>query len=359
MGQLSAYSNTFVAATKAKASEVNTNFTEIKTAHNATDAELPAYTNGNRVIASNNGKTAMVEITATTTEANYLSGVTSSIQTQLNDKPATSTVVLLDGTQKPTAVLEYASDLSGSMTAGSNKIPSIKWIETNYDTAFKEYGLGLTTGSDSAHDINITAGARWDSTYAAKINLAVGVTVAIDAVGALGLDAGSPANSTQYYVWLCSGSSGTTGIFSASSTSPTLPTGYDTYKVCIGRVITNGSADIDTTQFWTKNPDGTETYIYTQSTGDFPYTADISLAHNLGTLKVDIIAKAVKNSDSKETPLELQNGVYAQDCGRIDDTNNATLMKDERFITDDGTNNIDMYSYYASYRVKAIVKSYL
>lgn len=298
MSQLSAYTNTFVAATKAKASEVNTNFTEIKTAHNATDAELPAYTNGNRLIASNNGKTAMTEITATTTEANYLSGVTSAIQTQMDLKAAIDTVVLLDGTQKPTAVLEYASDLSGDMTAGSNIIPSIKWVEDNYKTAFKEYGLVITTGTDTDHDINVAAGARWDSTYTVKINLAAGVTVAIDASGALGLDTGSVANSTQYYTWLCSGSSGTTVIFSASATSPTLPTGYDTYKALLGRRITNGSANIDTTQSWTVYSDGVERYTFTDDDyidSGSPSGVTIQIEHNLNSVNIDVDLRIMKS----------------------------------------------------------------
>lgn len=155
MSQLAAYTNTFVAGTKAKASEVNTNFTEIKTAHNATDTELPAYTNGSRLIASNSGKTAMEEITATTTEANYLSGVTSAIQDQIDAKSASTDVVLLDGSQNPTGIIEYDSDLSGSMTTGSNEIPSIKWVEDNVVSGI-DFARNLIWkhDSDADHDIN-------------------------------------------------------------------------------------------------------------------------------------------------------------------------------------------------------------
>jgi hypothetical protein len=159
--------------------------------------------------------------------------------------------------------------------------------------AFKEYGLDMTTGTDTDHDIDIAAGARWDSTCSVKITYAGG-TIAIDASGAGGLDTGSVANSTQYYVWICSGGSGTTAIFSASASAPTLPGGYDSYKVCIGRVITNDSANIDNDKFWTKYPDKTEVFRYIQSTGNFPAAADITVDHNLNSYDVigNIWAKA-------------------------------------------------------------------
>lgn len=184
MGQLSAYTNTFTAGTKAKASEVNTNFSEIQTVHNATDAELPAYTNGSRVICSNSGQTAMEEATATTTEVNYLSGVTSAIQTQISAKAASSAVVLLDGSQNPTGLLEYDSDLSGSMSTGSNEIPSIKWVEDNTQPTV----IGLAC-SDETTDLTAgTAKVTFRMPHAvtltevrAEVNTApVGSTIIVD-----------------------------------------------------------------------------------------------------------------------------------------------------------------------------------
>ncbi len=61
--------------------------------------------------------------------------------------------------------------------------------------------------------------------------------------GANGLDTGSEASSTWYYIWLIGKTDGTVdGLLSASSTSPTMPSGYD-YKLRLGSVYNNGSSD--------------------------------------------------------------------------------------------------------------------
>lgn len=58
------------------------------------------------------------------------------------------------------------------------------------------------------------------------------LTLDIAASGALGLDTGSEAVSTWYYVYLIAKSSGDiSAIFSTSSTAPTLPAGYDHYRL--------------------------------------------------------------------------------------------------------------------------------
>lgn len=72
----------------------------------------------------------------------------------------------------------------------------------------------------------------------------VSVLLSTATSGAGGLDTGSIANSTWYYVWLIENSSGTvSGIYSLSSTAPTLPSGY-IYDVRIGAVRANGSAQL-------------------------------------------------------------------------------------------------------------------
>lgn len=68
-------------------------------------------------------------------------------------------------------------------------------------------------------------------------------TVDITASGALGLDTGSEAANTWYYLWAICKEDGTTSmVLSASSTSPTLPAGY-TRKVCISMVRNDGSSN--------------------------------------------------------------------------------------------------------------------
>ena len=53
--------------------------------------------------------------------------------------------------------------------------------------------------------------------------------------GANGLDTGSWAYSTWYYVFVINGTSGTAGLFSLSATAPTLPSGY-TYFARVGAI---------------------------------------------------------------------------------------------------------------------------
>ncbi len=83
----------------------------------------------------------------------------------------------------------------------------------------------------SASTVRIPAGVTYrDDTNAADIIAPANLDVVLSGSGALGLDTGSEANNTWYYIWLCKGASGVTAVFSTSKTSPTLPTGYTTYK---------------------------------------------------------------------------------------------------------------------------------
>lgn len=116
-------------------------------------------------------------------------------------------------------------------------------------------GLTLSNDTDTAHDINVTAGRAYDSANDEWIILTSEITKQIDASWALGDDAGgldgtesvagTPDATTTYYVHLIRRSD--TGVvdalFSESEGSPTLPTNYD-QSVLIGAVVTDGSANI-------------------------------------------------------------------------------------------------------------------
>jgi hypothetical protein len=67
------------------------------------------------------------------------------------------------------------------------------------------------------------------------------LTVNIAASGALGLDTGSVAASTWYYIWIIAKADGTTSaVFSLSNSLPTFPTGY-LFSILVGAVFTDGS----------------------------------------------------------------------------------------------------------------------
>lgn len=83
-----------------------------------------------------------------------------------------------------------------------------------------------------------------DSSGNAYLASSVSVTVDITASGANGLDTGTEAISTWYYVWLIYNSTSNTkaGLLSVSSSAPTMPAGY-TYKALVGAVRNDASSN--------------------------------------------------------------------------------------------------------------------
>lgn len=70
---------------------------------------------------------------------------------------------------------------------------------------------------------------------------AVNLTINAATTGANGLDAGSLANNTWYYIYIISNGTTTAGLMSTSATAPTMPTGY-VYKYKVGARRTAGAA---------------------------------------------------------------------------------------------------------------------
>lgn len=113
------------------------------------------------------------------------------------------------------------------------------------------FGLALSNnGSDTNNDIDIAIGRATDNTAFALMELTGALTKRLDANWAVGtnqggLDTGSKASSTLYYVWLIQRPD--TGVvdvlFSTSATSPTMPANY-TIKRVIGAIFTDGSSNI-------------------------------------------------------------------------------------------------------------------
>lgn len=125
----------------------------------------------------------------------------------------------------------------------------------NLSAALKGHIYGLTlsnNGSDANNDIDIAAGeAASTETNPVLMVLSSAITKRLDAAWAVGtnqggLDTGSKANSTWYYVWLIRRSD--TGVvdvlFSTSATSPTMPANYDQKRRLPGAIKTDGSGNI-------------------------------------------------------------------------------------------------------------------
>lgn len=104
------------------------------------------------------------------------------------------------------------------------------------------YGLQLAWASNTT----LTVGAGQCRDAGNENDLVISTTTTINAAvnGANGLDTGSLANSTMYYVWIIGDSSAyrsTAVMVSTSATAPTMPYGYD-QKRLIGYALTDGSA---------------------------------------------------------------------------------------------------------------------
>jgi hypothetical protein len=106
-------------------------------------------------------------------------------------------------------------------------------------------GLVLVNGTDADHDVDIDAEQLTVVDSLGKVILleAVNLTVAIDASGANGLDTGTVAIDTGYFLFVIydAAASTTAGLFSLSATAPTLPTGY-TYFRRVGWIVTDSGA---------------------------------------------------------------------------------------------------------------------
>lgn len=107
------------------------------------------------------------------------------------------------------------------------------------------YGLKLRPNTSAPnYRVDIGAGHCRSDDDTEDISISGSLTVDITSSGANGLDTGSEAANTWYYVWAIKNlSSGiVAGLLSTSSSSPTMPSGY-TKKRRIGVVRNNGASN--------------------------------------------------------------------------------------------------------------------
>ncbi len=81
-----------------------------------------------------------------------------------------------------------------------------------------------------------------DSSNVSYLASSVNVTATITSSGANGLDTGSEASSTWYYVWVIYNGTTVASLLSTSATAPTMPSGY-TYKARVGSVYNDASSN--------------------------------------------------------------------------------------------------------------------
>lgn len=95
----------------------------------------------------------------------------------------------------------------------------------------------------STTTLSMAAGQCRDSTDSVDLTLSATTTINGAVNGLNGLDTGSLANATWYYVYVIGSSLNleTTGTILSTSSTPLLPSGYDCYRR-IGWALTDGSA---------------------------------------------------------------------------------------------------------------------
>jgi len=132
--------------------------------------------------------------------------------------------------------------------------------------------ITISNGTDTDHDIDFTAG---NFTFDDGTGQAVATTLTkkLDAAWVAGndqggLDTGSIAVDTTYYLFAIYNPTSTISdyLFSTSSSSPTMPSGY-TKKKRIASLLTDGSSNIRNGSY-TFSPDGSYDFFYTQSIND-------------------------------------------------------------------------------------------
>lgn len=188
------------------------------------------------------------------------------------------------------------------------------------------YVNGLELAWASATTLTIASGSARNSTNANDIVLDASVTINGATNGANGLDAGSLANATFYYVYVIASSNSladAAGLISTSAT-PSLPANYDMYRR-VGFVLTDGSAEF--LLFWQNGNDKKRTVWYDVGISELSagtatsYTA-INLATSVPPLATNVIFDIAYTPNSATNTAQFlpygssaTNGVVRFGCG--------------------------------------------
>lgn len=164
----------------------------------------------------------------------------------------------------------------------------------------------------SVTSLTLKAGECWDDTDTFGITISSDITIDGTKNGANGLDTGSLANTTTYYVFVIAqktGYSTPAALLSSSIDDPVMPEGYD-LKKRVGQAITNGSAQF---QIFTQTGHYSERHYHFEGvinlkTGgnDTSFTAiDVSGAY-------PAIDNLVVGLNISFTPATADNAVFVQ-----------------------------------------------
>jgi len=133
-----------------------------------------------------------------------------------------------------------------ALTSTGLDIHILRLASSNTSSATpKGYLSGLNTHVTDISIAKIDPGYCRNDTNDGDIEVTEQITIDITSTGANGLDTGSEQTSTWYYIWLIYNPTTETvaGLFSLSSTNPTLPEGY-TKKRRVGAAKNQGDGNL-------------------------------------------------------------------------------------------------------------------
>jgi hypothetical protein len=163
------------------------------------------------------------------------------------------------------------------------------------------------TGTNTTASMTVSAGQAADSTNAILLTSAGYSWAASNGNAINGTDAASStlANSTTYHMYLISGASGT-GTFCSASLTPTLPTGYNTYKrrIFSFNTFSNGSP---------------VPYVAVEVEGG-------AIIAWLGTQILDINVTNLGSASRTLYTLTVPTGIKVQPIGRASGGTNSTFI---------------------------------
>ena len=183
------------------------------------------------------------------------------------------------------------------------------------------YGLGLSNNATTPNTkLDVAVGSILDSTKTFQINLDESVTINAAVNGLNGLDTGSLAASSLYYVYLVSSptGAGVVGAMISLSTTPYLPYGYSAYAL-IGYVAT-GAGSTFLKGYWTDDKSTWRTFMY-----DAPQATAITAGNATSYTAIDLSAfvPAVASTpvfiDSALTPAAASQTLKLQPAGGTGD----------------------------------------
>ena len=187
------------------------------------------------------------------------------------------------------------------------------------------YISGLVVTYASVATVTLGVGECRNSTNTADIVLTGASTASLAAAGAEGLDTGSEATGTWYYVYAIGDSTGANtakAMFSLHVSSPTMPSGYDVFRR-IQAIHNDGSGNIIA---FVARGKGTNRYTFWNT--DHQSAHRKVLSGGLATSFTDVDCSAAIPPTTTDISLYVTHGIGS---GRVDLRTNGSAFADGLF----------------------------